>query len=218
MRLDVSLLLASVSLALAGCGGASAPEGAFNEAQAQAAGVAPDPEKAMSDRWTGMFTDPAAIVAAANEFGYKIDGYKPTGNAAFRAAGVEQTLPDATAPVVIKTGFTASGAAAERVDTIVFTFDIDVKREPRSKTEAEIGRTPDRIVRGFLSRFGVGPGDEIRAALNNRQSASATLHRVATLSVEAQPLPGAGPKSRRVTVRIVRQALATPQQNPTARK
>ena len=212
-----ALLLTTLGLALGGCG-ASAPAGPLNESQAAAAGVAPDPETVMKDRWSKLFGDPARVIAAAKEFGYQLDGYKATGaNPAFAAQSPEQVLPKTPGAIAIRTDFAARGAVATAIETIDFRFDIDVKRKPKSKKEADAGRIPTRVIQGFLGRFGVGTGDEIRNAINQRRSDSRTLHGY-VISVDTQSLPGSlGPDSRRMLVHMAPED-ADQNQDSTARK
>ena len=211
------LLLTTCGLALGGCG-SSAPKQPLNESQAAAAGVAPDSETVMKDRWRKLFGDPAAVVAAAKEFGYQLDGYKATGaKPAYAATSPALVLPKEPGALKIRTDFAARGSEASRVDTIDFRFDVDVTRKPKSKREADDVRIPLRVVQGFLGRFQVGTGDDIRNAINQRRSDSRTLHGY-VISVDVQSLPGSlNPDSRRMLVHMAPEG-AEPNQDSTARK
>jgi hypothetical protein len=212
-----ALLLTTAALALGGCGSPASRQ-PLNESQAAAAGVAPDSETVMKDRWSKLFGNPAAVIAAANEFGYKAPAYKATGGSpAFLTKGTEQVLPETPGPIAVRTNFAAHGAQADHVDAVDFSFDIDVKRKPKSSREADSGRIPTRVIQGFLGRFGVGTGDEIRNAINQRRSDSRTLHGY-VISVDVQSLPGSlNADSRRMLVHMAPEG-AEQNQDSTARK
>ncbi len=211
MRLAAPLLLLGTGLALAGCNGAS--DAKYNESEAAARGVAPDREAVLRDRWSKLFADPAAVVKAANEFGYAVPGYAQAGSG-YRAEGKPQVLPAADAPITVKTDFLATGAKADRVESIEFTFDVAVNGKANSGKEADAARIPSRIVRGFLSRFDVGPGDAVNTAINQQQPVTAPLPG-ATIRVDALRAAGAPKGAAQLLVRI---APATNPQDSTARK
>lgn len=221
MQRPAALAFVLTGLALAGCG-SRAPQGAqgpLNETQAAAAGVAPDADVVMRERWQRMFTDPARVVAAANEFGYAVGGYSGTGTA-YAAKGKVQTLPRTPGAITVRTDFEANGRSAGAIDTVRFRFDIDEARAPESQKEADARRIPQRILNGFLSRFEVGTGDDIKRAINERRSASVLLHGVA-IRVDVQPLQGStAANSNTLLVSFTRsEAPASPQNaNSTARK
>jgi hypothetical protein len=178
-------LLLPACMAVAGCGGADT----HANGTAQAATGMIDPEKVMAERWQSVFGDPAKAIAAANEFGYKAGAYAAkAGSPAYGAAGA-QVLPDAEAPIAIATSFAAAGGKPDRIDTITFSFDVTRNGKPKTKKEADAAKSPGGIVGGFLSRFEVGTGDDVRQAIAARASTEVELHGV-TIKVAGQPLPG----------------------------
>jgi hypothetical protein len=206
MRAALPLLLIVAAAPLAGCGGAH-DSANLNEEQAAAAQQrAPDPEKVMAERWAQIFANPKAAVAAANDFQYKVPGYLPAGKD-FEAKGAA-TYPEAPKAIAIDSSFIATGAAADKLDTVVFTFDVRHKGKV-DRESAETYRVPVRVVLGFLGRFNVGPGDTILGALRRRESASAELHGV-PVKVDAQPIAGGDAKDRHITVTFTRIGASAP--------
>ena len=206
MRLAAPLLLIVAAAPLAGCGRAQDPN--LNEEQAAAADQrAPNPEKVMAERWAQIFANPKAVVAAANDFPpFKIDGFKPEKNG-FAARG-EASYPEKPGAVTIKALFDATGATADKVDSIRYTFDVTHKGQV-DQAAAEIYRYPIRLVNGFLGRFQVGPGDVINSALRRRESAKADLHGT-SIVVDAQPIKGGDAKDRHITVTFTRTGASAP--------
>jgi hypothetical protein len=195
MRYGV-LLLGVTCLALGGCGGKPA---VANHASQHEDKVA-DPQKEMESRWAKLFADPAAVIAAANEFGYKVGPLKApeSGAAGASTDGVEQILPNPTAPVTVTTNVRIQSAAANRVESVAFSFDISDATRDDSPALSKTQRYPARIVDGFLGRFQVGSGDDIKRAIKARTSAETTRYG-AKITVDAVPLPRA-PKGRRLIV------------------
>lgn len=195
------LLLGLAALALGGC--KSAPKAPANESVAAAEGRAPDPTVVMTERWGKLFADPAAVIAAANAFGYKAGPLEPAeyGKAGeFSTRGVQQVLPDAKSPVTVTTNFFANGATAGSLSDVSFSFDIsDISRDD-SREAGKAQRLPARIFDGFLGRFEVGSGDDIKRAIKARTSGSASFYGV-RITVVSQPLPGK-PKGRRLIVSV----------------
>ncbi|NYT42744.1 hypothetical protein HZY97_18360 [Sphingomonas sp. R-74633] len=206
MKAALPLLLVVAAAPLAGCG--RAHDATLNEEQAAAADQrAPDPEKVMADRWAQLFDHPAAVVAAANDFPpFKIDGYKAEKNG-FAARGTA-TYPEKPGAVTIKASFDATGATADKVETVRYTFDV-LHKGSVDRAAAEIYRYPIRLVNGFLGRFQVGPGDIINSALRRRESAKAELHGTAIV-VDAQPIAGGDAKDRHITVTFTRTGASAP--------
>jgi hypothetical protein len=219
MRAAAALLLLACGFATAACG-SHAPQAdpALNEEMAaKVENRLMDPDKVMADRWKGMFANPARVVSAANEFDYQSSAYQQSG-AGWRAIGKEQQLPKGADPaILVKTGFAAAGAKADLVDTISFTFDVVQKRKATTQKEADSLRYPPRIVGGFLSRFEIGTGDEIRNALQGRTSASNEKYGVA-MRVDAQPIPGGKPDDRHLTVTFTRTGASAPVNSQTQGK
>ncbi|WP_213981889.1 hypothetical protein [Sphingomonas sp. dw_22] len=196
-----ALLLLPACLAVAGCGDGAdthADAGLNSEMAAKANGTLLDPEKVMAERWQSVF-DPAKAVAVANEFGYRAGAYAAK-DGAYGVTGTQQLLPDAKSPLTIATNFSAKGNKADRIDTIAFSFDVKQNGKVATKKERDAARIPDRIVRGFLQRFEVGPSDAVRQAVNQGTATEVELHGV-TVKVAAEPLPsGKPPVDRRMTV------------------
>lgn len=160
------------------------------EMLAQVQQRAPDPEKVMRDRWQAMFGNPAAVIAAANEFGFAAGDFASTGGTpAFRTAGIPWINPRAKAPIEVTGDFNATGAAKDRIDTITFTFKVVMNSEPKTKKDREALKVPKRVLGGFLSRFQLGMGDDVLRAVNTGSSATATAPG-ARIVVIAQPVPG----------------------------
>ncbi|TPG20945.1 hypothetical protein EAH79_16100 [Sphingomonas koreensis] len=187
---------------LAACGGASdhaagndaaATAGMNEQQQAAAEHRAPDPAKVMADRWQTLFTQPAKVIAAANEFGYKLGDFAPAkAGTGYAATGTEQTLPAADAPATVKTSVTAEGDSADHLQAVTFVFDTHVTGNANSPKVRETLGMPRQIVNGFLSRFELNPGDPIVAALT--KFTSATVSRSgATITVDTKPGATAGP-------------------------
>jgi hypothetical protein len=192
-----ALLLGFACLAITGCGGK--PAAVANESSQHEDRVT-DPQKEMESRWAKPFTDARALAAAADEFGYK------TAIAGATVTGTEQVLPDAKAPVTVRTDFKADGNA------IVLTFAISDAFKKDTKTLDDIQRYPNRIVRGILSRFDIGPEDAIITALQQRKPGTANKYGVTT-NVDVKPGAG-GANARDITVTISR----TNPQESAARK
>ncbi|MBC9033135.1 hypothetical protein IAG41_12115 [Sphingomonas sp. JC676] len=218
MRAAAALLLIACGLATAACGHAPQADAAMNEEMAaKVENRLMDPDKVMADRWKGMFANPARVVSAANEFDYQSGAYRQSGTG-WRAVGKEQLLPkDADPAILVRTGFAATGAKADLIDTVSFTFDFVQKRKAKTQKEADSLRYPPRIVGGFLSRFEVGTGDEIRNALQGRTSASREKYGVA-MRVNAQPIPGGKPDDRHLTVTFTRTGASAPVNSQTQGK
>ena len=197
-----ALLLGLAALAMGSC--KPAPKAPANESVAAAEGRAPDPTVVMTERWGKLFADPAAAIAAANEFGYKAGPLKPTGMApqfgAFGTKGVEQVLPEAKAPVTVTTNFFAHGPSADSLHDVSFFFDISDTTLNDTRAANNAQRLPARIVDGFLGRFEVGSGDDIKRAIKARTSGSAEMYGV-RITVDSVPLPGK-PNGRRLIVSI----------------
>ncbi|MES2441254.1 MAG: hypothetical protein V4574_00360 [Pseudomonadota bacterium] len=210
MRLGPVLLGGLAALATAGCGGAKPDASATANAQAPMGNALLDPDKELARRWDKLFSDPAAAVAAANEFGYKAGPYAASGTT-FGATG-EQLLPDAKAPVTVRTRFAATGAAAGRVDAVTFTFDISDTTRKNSAQLDKIQAYPSRIVRGFLGRFDVSAGDDARRAIQEFQSVTADRQGGGTVKVDTASIPGAGANARRITVMIFKTGAPAPAQ------
>lgn len=204
MKAAYPLLLIVAAAPLAGCGHAQDP--ALNEQQAAAAAQrAPDADKVLAERWASMFTHPAAVVEAANVF-YKASDYKAAG-AGYVTTGTV-SLPEKPNGIAVTSNFEATGPAADKVETIRFTFD--VKHAAKlDKFSRDSYRYVPRIVNGFLARFEVGPGDTINAALTRRESARDTLHGVSAV-VDAQPIKGGDAKDRHITVTFTRTGASAP--------
>lgn len=205
MRLAHSLLLIVAAAPLAGCGAAHDPS--LNEQQAAAAqNRAPNREKVMADRWAQLFTNPAAVVAAANDFGFKADGYKASGKG-YAATG-KVTWPEKPNGIAVESVFEATGPKADAIETIRFTLDVKHDAKPDERARDSYGYVR-RLVLGFLSRFEVGPGDTINGALQRRESAKDVQHGV-SIVVDANPISGGNAKDRHITVTFTRVGASAP--------
>jgi hypothetical protein len=204
MKPALSLLLIVAAAPLAGCG---AQDSTHNEQQAAAAAQrAPDPDKVMAERWAQMFAHPAAVVEAANAFDYKVEGYKASGKG-FAATGTA-TFPVKPNGIATDSVFEATGPAADKIETIRFTFDVK-HAGTLDRNARDSYRYVPRLVNGFLARFEVGPGDTINGALVRRESARDTLHGVSVV-VDAQPIKGGNAKDRHITVTFTRTGASAP--------
>jgi hypothetical protein len=185
-RVNKFLLLASLC-AVAGC--SRAPQQAPAE-QGKAAGsqAAVDPHAVLGARWASMFADPAAVVAAANEFGYKAGTWTRSGSG-FQSIGNEQALPKGLDRAIVRTGFRANGTTAGRVGAITFTFAVDQRGSRDTRQARNAVNIPRRIVAGFLSRFGVSPTDEIRGAVQTGRSAT-MVRDGGRIVVDSTPMAG----------------------------
>ena len=160
------------------------------EMLAQVQQRAPDPEKVMRDRWQAMFNDPAAVIAAANEFDYDAGALTATGGTpAFRTDGKTWVHPVAKAPIEVTGDFNATGADKSRLDAITFTFQVVENSEPTTKKERDALKLPKTVLGGFLSRFQLGMGDDVLRALTTGSSATSTAPG-GRIVVIAQPVPG----------------------------
>ncbi|MDQ0247999.1 hypothetical protein J2W22_000046 [Sphingomonas kyeonggiensis] len=205
MRFAVPLLLIVAAAPLAGCGAAHDPS--LNEQQAAAAqNRAPDRDKVMADRWGQIFSNPAAVVAAANDFGFKVEGYKAAGKG-FAATG-KVTWPEEPNGIAVESAFEATGAKADTIETIRFTFDVKHEEKLDGRARDSYGYVR-RIVLGFLARFEVGPGDTINGALQRRESAKDVQHGVSII-VDANPIGGGNAKDRHITVTFTRVGASAP--------
>lgn len=197
----------AATLMLAACGGTPV-DAPLNEAQAQALGRAPDPTTVMTERWSKVFNDTAWVVKAANDMGYEAKPPVATnGTPAYRITGNTQVLPNSKSPVTVTTRFTATGPAANAIDTIQFAFSINDITNDETKATRDALKIPKRIVNGFLGRFQVGSGDETITALRLYQ-ASRVKKYVATITVT--PVPEADPKARTVIVTITKAGAPAP--------
>ena len=204
MRLDAGRrtflglgLLASGALSLAGC--SSPSQQAAEQRQAGDGQRSPDAEAVLAARWAAMFADPAAVIAAANEFGYAASPWSRAGSGSYQSLGIEQRLPAGSSPPIVRTGFKATGAGQGRVDAITFTFAVDRSRPPESKKARDATNIPRRVVGGFLSRFGLSPNDAVRSAVQNGTSTTMQV-KGGGIVVKSEPVGAVG--SYRTTVTI----------------
>lgn len=205
MKAALPLLLIVAAAPLAGCGHAQDPS--HNEQQAAAAqNRAPDPDTVMAERWAQMFAKPGAVVAAARDMSFKTDGYKAAGKG-YAATGAV-TLPEVPNGIAVESQFEATGPAADKIDTIRFTFDVKHAAKLEQKSRDSYRYVP-RLVNGFLARFEVGPGDAINGALSRLESATAELHGISAV-VDAQPIKGGDAKDRHITVTFTRTGASAP--------
>ena len=205
MRIAAALLLIGAPAALAGCGGGH--DATLNEEQAAAAEQrAPDPQKVLRDRWSQLFANPTAVVAAANELELASTPYQAQG-AGFAAKGAV-SLPREPGPVTVKAQFGAAGKTADQIDTISFTFDVASKGKVDVRA-ADAYRYPLRLIIGFLQRFQVGTGDQLNAALRRFESAKADLPGASAV-VDSQPIKGGDARDRRITVTFTRIGASAP--------
>ncbi|MDG2534761.1 hypothetical protein P6144_13950 [Sphingomonas sp. HITSZ_GF] len=204
MKAAYPLLLIVAAAPLAGCGAAQDPS--HNEQQAAAAAQrAPDADKVMAERWAQMFANPKAVVAAANELGYKVE---VTTNKGFDAKG-GMTLPEKPKAVTVNAGFDAQGATADALDSITFSFDAQREGTPDRK-DAEAYRFPSQLVRGFLGRFELGPGDTLNTAINQRKAVSVALPG-ANAEILTKPIAvGADNNDRPIIVTFTRTGASAP--------
>lgn len=132
-----ALLLAP--LALAGCGGTPAQDGAALQKQEQ--GRAGD--LANTRGWERAF-QPDVAIGAANQFGFHAPAYGPA-RQGFASIGTPVMVTDTAAKKPNAVGFAATGKAAGRIDT--FAFDLALTDAP----SAELARKRfANIVRDFL--------------------------------------------------------------------
>jgi hypothetical protein len=208
MRLPLVITLGLLAAACSGGAGNSsdrAETAGMNEEQlSQLDHRAPDPEKVMAERWGAMFAQPSATIAAINEFGYAIAPLAPTGGNPAFGARAEVLLPDAKAPITVRTSAAIAGPAGDKLDKIEFDFDIDYQRAPADKDERDILRIPVRIIQGFTSRFAVGLPDELRTTFSNGGTASLNKHGV-TIAIAADPR--LGDKTKKGAKRHIRVTL-----------
>jgi hypothetical protein len=135
------LLLASLAplWLLAGCGGAASEQGAALQKREQARAA----ELGQVRGWERAF-QPDVAIGAANQFGFHAPAYAPA-KQGFASIGTPVTITDTAADKPNRVAFDASGATAERVDTLAFRLAIT---DPAS-AELARKRTAD-IVRDFL--------------------------------------------------------------------
>jgi hypothetical protein len=204
MKAALPLLLIVAAAPLAGCGAAHDPS--LNEQQAAAAAQrAPDADKVIAERWAQMFANPNGVVAAANELGYKVEVVASKG---FSAKG-GMTLPEKPKAVTVNAGFDAAGATPERIDSITFSFDARHEGTLDRKS-AEAYRYPAQLVKGFLGRFELGPGDAVNAAINRREALSVTLPGVLA-RIDTKPIAaGADNNDRPFIVTFTRTGASAP--------
>lgn len=201
------LLLACGASLLAGCHAGEADNAAFagmnEEEMAIAQQRPPNREKVMQDRWRQMFANPAAIRAAAGDFGFQAGELTATGaDPAYRMSAPDQLYPRADAPITIDVSFEATGPAADRVDRIRFSFKAVMHSKPINKKDREIVKAPLTTVRGFLGRFNLGLSHEIADAIRSGESAIETTEG-SRIVIVAQPVPGLPEdKAKQLTVTI----------------
>jgi len=182
-----SLLLLATLGALVGC--SQTPQQA-PEQQSNAVGshLPPDAKAILAARWAAMFGNPAAVVAAANEFGYGAGAWTRSPRGDYRALG-EQALPKNAEPPLVRTSFKVVGDAARQVDAITFTFLVDRRGGLDTREARDAVNIPRRIVAGFLSRFGVSPDDAVRRAVQTGLSATMIRDR-GRIVVKSAPTAG----------------------------
>jgi len=190
-------LLALGALSLAAC--SSPSQQAAEQRQGSDGERSPDAEAVLAARWAAMFADPAAVIAAANEFGYAASAWSQAGTGSYQSLGVEQSLPAGSAVPIVRTGFKASGAGQGRVDAITFTFAVDRSKAPETKKARDAVNIPRRVVGGVLSRFGLSPDDAVRSAVQNGTSTTMQV-KGGSIVVKSQPAGTGG--SYRSTVII----------------
>lgn len=201
------LLLACGASLLAGCHAGEADNaslaGMNEEEMAIAQQRPPNREKVMQDRWRQMFANPVAIRAAAGDFGFQASDLTATGgDPAYRMTAPDQLYPRADAPITIDESFEATGPAADRVDTIRFSFKAELHAKPSTKKDRDIVKVPLMTVRGFLSRFNLGLSHEVADALRAGKSAIETTEG-SRIVIVAQPIPGLPEdKGKQLTVTI----------------
>jgi len=195
--LGFRLLIAGALFSLPACS-RPAPQSAEHREAADGQ-RALNPEAVLAARWAAMFANPAAVVAAANEFGYAASAWGRTATGGYQSLGAEQHLPAGTSPSIVHTGFKAIGAGAGRVDAITFTFAVDSTSSPDTRKTRDAVNIPRRIVAGFLSRFGVSPDDAVRRAV---QTGTSTTMRVNSGSIAVEGRPAADGAGYRSTVTI----------------
>jgi hypothetical protein len=192
--------------------GATANLAAMNEQQrAQVEHRAPDPATVWSQRWAAMFNDPAKLITAINEMGYKVGGYAPaTGGTGYTATSAEVTLPagQATPPATVKTSAALTGDTADHVQTITFTFDTHVAGDPNSDEVHDILGYPRQIINGVLQRFQVHPGDPITQGLTQFTPATWSEHGV-TMTLQATPATGDRTADHHIVVTVSQSGGAT---------
>jgi hypothetical protein len=111
MRAAAAFIL--VSLALAGCGGASS-DGVALQKQEQTRAA----DLAKVNGWDRAF-QPDVAVGAANQFGFHAPAYGPAENG-FASVGTPVMVTDTAAKKPNSVAFDATGKAAERVDALRF--------------------------------------------------------------------------------------------------
>jgi hypothetical protein len=137
MRAVLPLLAAAL---LAACGGESGPSVLENEArEAQTA--------ATLSGWDRLFATPRETVGRANQFGFHAGDYAADGQT-FLSRGDAITMSQSDAKAPNKAGFEAAGAAADRIDRIVFTLTIT---DPANADTAK--QRFVELLRGFLSQY-----------------------------------------------------------------
>ena len=143
---------------------------------AAAAKTTADREQVLGARWSQMFADPGAVIAAANELGYDAAPWRS--DAADRGFGAEATQQIARGPnstVRIDTRFAASGAA-HQVESIRFRFEVAISAAPKTKADRDGVKIPRKLVTGFLGRINLSPNEEVRDALMNATSVTTRQH------------------------------------------
>jgi hypothetical protein len=196
--------LATIALlAATACSSASESANIANAAAASKAGVL-DPATVTAERWTNLYAESAALIAAANDLGFSNGPMTATGaTPAFSSTGPALDIPfervrkPSTATLVIE------GAAADRVDRIGLTYEL----RARDKVEFERAKTGFRnLVFGIMQRRETYPDTRVNAALRAVKPFKSGLP-IGSFEIASQDRGG---HNRRLTATITRTAEALP--------
>jgi hypothetical protein len=185
----VALLLPALAL-LAACGGQPTGEAVQKEEADRAAAV----EKMQG--FDKAFDSPETAVAAANQFGFRVDGYKQAG-LRWQAAGQPIFVAETVAKNPNRAIFFASGAGQAKLDTMRFTLEVT---DPVDAKRAKMRFA--KIVGDTLWQFRIEQPADVTAAITD-ETALKKSFAGALASVAIDPI-SAGEKTRRITVTFTR--------------
>ncbi|WP_343520806.1 DUF6030 family protein [Sphingomonas sp.] len=142
------------------------------------------------------FDSPETAVAAANQFGFRIDGYRQSG-LRWQAAGEPIFVADTQAKAPNRARFVAMGPDQSKIDTMRFTLDVtDPADAARAKTRFA------KMIDEVLWQFRAQKPEALGKAIAAEQPFEKTLDG-ATAAVSVAPIPQ-GDKTRRITVTFTR--------------
>jgi len=207
MRRSAAALLLASSLLVAGCGvlPGSKKEQSITEKDAARAA-----ELAKLEGWSKLFDAPDRTIPIANQFGYHAPEYKATGGTpAFASTGTDAKISNSFAKAPNTTGFAASGASANQLDTLRFSLSIT---DPEAAGVAK-KRFRD-ILTQFLAQFKLDLGDDVKTFVTQEVPASKNFGG-ATMTAEKQAIEGAADGSRRLIVTFTRTGASAPANSKT---